>query len=306
MSEHLVALFDAFTGVTLGGSVAAMVDDADDLSGEQMQRIAREFGAPATCFITAASPHHVEVRFFSTMTEYPMCGHGTMGLMTWLVERKIVPCDNSQTTTVTLRTPAGSADVDLQRRDDGRVEVMLTLAQAPFEVAPIDVAELAGPLGVKVEQFAAAPPVELSRSDFVHLLVPISDLTAMRAVTPDFGALTKLCRTHGIGTIALLTTETEHPASTIHCREFAPALGTPEAPASGTTNRVLACYLVRHGLVEPVVDGKFTVVAEQGYEMGRPSEIRTELTLENGAVTNIRVGGVATKSMQGQFFLDDG
>ena len=44
--------------------------------------------------------------------------------------------------------------------------------------------------------------------------------------------------------------------------------------------------------------------AEAG--MGRPSEIRTELTLKNGSVTNLRVGGVATKSMEGRFFLDDG
>ena len=306
MSEHLVALFDAFTDKALGGSVAAMVDTAADLDAVQMQRVAKEFGAPATCFISAASSERVDVRFFSTMTEYPRCGHGTMGLMTWLVERGIVACGDDQPATVTLRTPSATADVNLQRRDDGRIEVMLKLAQASFEPTPIDAAELTGPLGIDAAQFAEQLPIELSRSDFVSLLVPIGNLAGMHAVTPDFGAITSLCRAHGIGTVALLSNETEHPSSTIHCREFAPALGTPEAPASGTTNRVYACYLLRHGLLESMPDGRRTVVAEQGYEMGRPSEIRTELTLKNGSVTNLRVGGVATKSMEGRFFLDDG
>jgi trans-2,3-dihydro-3-hydroxyanthranilate isomerase len=305
MSEHSVALFDAFTQSPLGGSVAAMFDDASGLTAEQMQRIAKEFGAPATCFVTAANPDSVDVRFFSTMTEYPMCGHATMGLMTWMVDRGIVPCERGKTSKVTLRTPARSADVDVRRRDDERIEVMLNLAPAPFEAAPIGAVELAGPLGISRRQFADTPPVELSRSDFVHLIVPLRNSEAMRAIKPDFGALASICQTNGIGTIAVLTTETVHPSSTIHCREFAPALGTPEAPASGTTNRALACYLLRHGLLDRALEGKQVVVAEQGYEMGRPSEIRTELMLKNGAITELRVGGVATKSMQGQFFLGD-
>jgi len=306
MSEHAVALFDAFTETTLGGSVAAMVDCAADLSAEQMQRIAKEFGAPATCFILATTAESVDVRFFSTMAEYPMCGHGTMGLMTWLVERGIVPCDMGRTSTVTLRTPAGSADVVLQRRADGRVEVMLSLTQAAFEPTPVEPGELAGVFEIDVGQFAEDMPIELSRSEFDSLLVPVGSLAAMRAVKPDFGALAHLCRLHGIGTVGLLTTETEHPSSTIHFREFAPALGTPEAAASGTTNRAAACYLLRHGLLERAPDGKRVVVTEQGYEMGRPSEIRTEITLANGDVTNIQVGGVATKSMEGRFYLRDG
>ena len=97
--------------------------------------------------------------------------------------------------------------------------------------------------------------------------------------------------------------ETVLPESSIHCREFCPAVGTPEAPATGTTNRALACYLLRQGLLDSQIDGRQTVIAEQGYEMGRPSRICTEMMVQDGEAVEIKVGGVATKTMQGTFFV---
>ena len=304
MTAYRAALFDAFSESTLGGSVAGMVADAGDLDSDRMQRIAREFGAPATAFIAGIDGPRIDVRFFSTLAEYPMCGHGTVGLLTWLVERGVFALDGDNPLSLTLHTPAGSAPVQVRRRGDGRTEVMLSLEAVDFEPSPVAVEELAPMLGVGADAFAPGPPVELVRSEFVHVMVRVRDLAAMRAVTPDFGAIAARCRQLGIHTLALFTTETENTANTIHCREFCPAVGTPEAPASGTTNRALACYLLRHALIDPSPDGTRTVVAEQGYEMGRPSLIRTELTLRNGRVTGIRVGGVATKSMEGTLYLD--
>jgi trans-2,3-dihydro-3-hydroxyanthranilate isomerase len=43
----------------------------------------------------------------------------------------------------------------------------------------------------------------------------------------------------------------------------------------------------------------FTGIAEQGYEMGRPSDVRTELTLAGGDLTALKVGGIATKTLEG-------
>ncbi len=89
MSEYNYALFDAFSEKAFGGSIAGIVMHAQKLDATQMQLIAREIAAPATGFVTGYDVHSVDVRFFSTQTEYPMCGHGTIGLMTWLVEQGI-------------------------------------------------------------------------------------------------------------------------------------------------------------------------------------------------------------------------
>ena len=303
MTAYRSALFDAFSESPLGGSVAGMVADAGDLDAGRMQRIARELGAPATAFLTAVEGARVDVRFFSTLTEYPMCGHGTVGLMTWLVERGMLALDGDRPLPAALRTPAGSAPVELRRRTDGRTEVMLSLAPVDFEPSPLDVTDLAPLLGVPGEVFAESPP-ELTHSEFTHVIARVRDLAAIRAMVPDFGAIAARCRALGVHTLALVTTETEDPAHTLHCREFCPAVGTPEAPASGTTNRALACYLLRHGLLAPPSDTEAVVVAEQGYVMGRPSLIRTELTLAGGRPVGVRVGGVATKSMEGTLYVD--
>ena len=304
MTGYRTALFDAFSESALGGSVAGMVADAGDLDPDRMQRIARELGAPATAFITGVDDSRIDVRFFSTLTEYPMCGHGTVGLLTWLVERGVFTLDGGCPLTITLCTPAGSVPVEVRRREDGRPEVMLSLDVVDFEPSPLGAAELASMLGVGEDAFAVRPPVEITHSEFTHVIACMRDLAAIRAVTPDFGAIAARCRQLGVHTLSVFTTETENPESSIHCREFCPAVGTPEAPASGTTNRALACYLLRHGLIDPSPDGTRTVIAEQGYEMGRPSLIRTELTLAKGRAARVRTGGVATKSMEGTLYLD--
>ena len=90
---------------------------APEPTAEEMQRVACEMNAPATGFIQACDSASVDVRFFSTKTEYGMCGHGTLGLMTWLVERSVFPLGArpGSTLRVTLRTPS-SAPASRRRR----------------------------------------------------------------------------------------------------------------------------------------------------------------------------------------------
>ena len=296
MPEYSFAIYNAFSETTIGGSSAGRRADAQYLDAQQRQRIAKQIGAPATCFIIALDDCGVDVRFFSTLTEYSMCGHGTIALMTCLVERGVFKLDGD-VLAVDLRTSGSSASVDIRRREDGRSEVMLSLAAATFESCNLNAGELAPLFGIGESAFDTGLPFELTRSDFAHLILPIRDLATMQGMTPDFSAIKSLCNQRQIDTVALFTRETVLPESNIHCREFCPAVGTPEAPATGTTNRALACYLLRHGLLESNTDGRQTVIAEQGFEMGRPSRICTEMMVQNGEAVDIRVGGIATKTM---------
>lgn len=299
MSEHRMALYDAFSDTAFGGSVAGIVADAGDLSAHQMQAIAREIGAPATGFITGFRGDTVDARFFSTITEYPMCGHGTLGLMTWLMDTGELHWSGNDRLVVNLRTSAGVAEVELHKREDGRPCVMLSLEPPRSEAVSVDLDELAALFAIAPGAISAQSPIEISASHFKHLMVPIDTLETMRAITPNFSAIADYSRQIGIDTVSVFTRETVHPENTVHCREFCPAVGTPESAGAGTTNRALACYLVHHRLVEGQSEQPLVVLAEQGYEMGRPSRIRSELTLEGQTVTSVRVGGVATRTLAG-------
>ena len=205
MAEYPVAFYRAFSETVFGGSMAGIIAQAQNLSAGQMLQIAQEIGAPATGFITAIDEHGVDVRFFSTLTEYPMCGHGTMGLMTWLVEHGWFLPDNGATVTTTLRTPAMASDLEIRIREDGRPEVLLSLAPAVFEPAVLHTDELAGMLGISTEGFRDDLDMKVTITDFRSLLVPIRSVVDLETVTPDFAAITALCHRESIDTIALFT-----------------------------------------------------------------------------------------------------
>ena len=96
-------------------------------------------------------------------------------------------------------------------------------------------------------------------------------------------------------------------------RNFAPSVGIPEEPATGSANGALACYLVKyffldaccrsdssnsnnlkhrdngHSLDNPVC---FRFCMEQGRAMGEPCLIDAEIEVVNGTIRKVKVGGL--------------
>ena len=99
--------------------------------------------------------------------------------------------------------------------------------------------------------------------------------------------------------MALFSDEVERAGSTLHVRDFCPAVGVAESAAAGTTNAALAGYLVRHRIVAADADGRVEVRAEQGLEIGRASTVLTKARLEDGVIMHLEVGGVATRVIEG-------
>ncbi len=299
------ALYDAFSDSAFGGSPAAVVSDAQCLDAGARRRIAREVGAPATGFVTAHGDRTITARFQSTVMELPMCGHGTVCLMTRMVELGAVDWNGGDPLEVELCLPSASASVEICRRDDGRPLVMLDVRPPSFRRDALDMEELTRLLGLREDDYRCEWPVETAAGDFVHLVVPAKDLAAMRRIQPDFAGLTRFCRAHGVETVAVFTTEVEQAHNTLHVRDFCPAVGVAESAAAGTTNAALASYLIRHGIVQANSDGHVVVHAEQGYEIERPSAIRSVASMSGDAIARLQVGGVATKVMDGRLHVPD-
>ncbi|MEM7123079.1 MAG: PhzF family phenazine biosynthesis isomerase [Pseudomonadota bacterium] len=298
------ALYHAFSAGPFGGAAAGIIESTAELTATTMQSIAREIGAPATAFLQRVEGSLVDVRFFSTQTEYGMCGHGTVGLVSHLRETGRLAADRGNAG-VTLRTSGGDAVVGI-RDVGGETLVMLTLTPSRFEPATPDREALSRALGIESSEIDNTLPMEKAVGDFVHLQVPICSLATMQAMAPDFNAIAALSRANGAHTVTVFTREVHHGHSKVHCRDFCPAVGTPESPGAGTTNGALTAYMVRHGLIG-LIDGETTVVlSEQGYECGRPSEIRSEVVAVDGQIEHLAVGGYARKSMVGTFCLSDG
>ena len=50
-------------------------------------------------------------------------------------------------------------------------------------------------------------------------------------------------------------------------------------------------------------DGEHSLIIEQGYEMGRPSQITLGLSVEKGALTRATIGGTAVVISEGALRL---
>lgn len=293
------ALYDSFSETVFGGSQAAVVSDAAGLDAETEQRIVGEMNLPAIGFVAASDAGGVTARFRSTVMELPMCGHGTVAMITRMVEEGVIGCGGARGVEIDLYLPSGRSSVSVRKREDGRPEILLEVRPPAFRPAVIEIERLAALLGIVREGFADDLPLEIAQGDFVHLVVPIRDLRTMRQVTPAFSGLAQFCRDHGIETVASFCSEVEHPESALHVRDFCPAVGVAESAAAGTTNAALTGYLIRHGILGADGDGRVVVRAEQGHEIGRPSVIQSIAEMDAGAIARFRVGGVATKLADG-------
>jgi len=81
-------------------------------------------------------------------------------------------------------------------------------------------------------------------------------------------------------------------------RMFAPLLGVPEDPATGSANGALGAYLVHHRVV-PVTEPTTHVLSEQGAEINRPSTLYVEVDSLGDEVTAVRVGGQVVPVAEG-------
>ena len=73
-------LVDAFTRERFCGNPAAVVLDAEQLSDEEMRRLARELHGTEVAFVLAveAPDHDLEIRFFSPRREVTFIGHAAL------------------------------------------------------------------------------------------------------------------------------------------------------------------------------------------------------------------------------------
>jgi trans-2,3-dihydro-3-hydroxyanthranilate isomerase len=299
MKAYSLALYDAFTEVAFGGSQAAIITDAEGLEQQQRQRIAREIGMPATAFVDAHGVDWIKLQFLSTVMELPMCGHGTLCLITHMLESGLI----TSGTDIELRLPKSTANVSVTETDSGRYQVLLDITPPRFEAAPPNVVNLLGLLGLDTAALSTELPLETARGDFIHLVVPLAGLAQMRAIRPDFAGMVQFCHAHGIETIAVFCLECEDRDKQLHVRDFCPAVGVSESAAAGTTNAALTSYLLRHSQVK-VDNGSCIVKAEQGIELGRPSSIQSQVTLDSDVgIARLQVGGIATRVFQGEIFI---
>jgi trans-2,3-dihydro-3-hydroxyanthranilate isomerase len=170
---------DVFTDVPLAGNQLAVFTDARDLTGEEMQALAREMNFSESVFVLPprAAGADVRIRIFTPGTELPFAGHPTLGTA-------FVLGGPLQSLVLRIETEAGVVPVELQR--DGAAIVFGWMEQplpswTPFERP----AGLFAALGVA----GSGLPVELYDLGPSYAFVELGSPEEVAALAPDIAAL---------------------------------------------------------------------------------------------------------------------
>jgi trans-2,3-dihydro-3-hydroxyanthranilate isomerase len=278
--EYLVA--DVFTDQPLQGNPVAVFSDGSGLSGEVMQRAARELNLSETVFVlpTQGDKEHAHIRIFTPAAELPFAGHPVLGTAFILGER--LGAD-----VVRLRTGAGLVPVSLRRAGDTIVFGEMDQPIPTWE--PLQCAEeLLAALGVE----RSGLPVEIYDNGPRFAYVELLDDDAVSALTPDLNALGALGQ-FGVSCFSSRGTR-------VKTRMFSPAFGVPEDPATGSAAGPLTVHLARH---ERIRFGE-RVEIRQGAEIGRPSLLQAVVDGSPERIERVAVGGSAVVVARGEYQLD--
>jgi predicted PhzF superfamily epimerase YddE/YHI9 len=208
MSLRLTVV-DAFTDTAFAGNPAAVAVVDRFPEDSRMQLVARELNLSETAFVVRRPDGDHDLRWFTPSVEVDLCGHATLasahvlgGPARFHTRSGLLAC-----------APLGHGWIEMDFPAD------------PPVVAALSPAEL----GLDAVRWCG-------RSRF-DLLVEVEDAAVVRSLRPD---LTRLAAAGGRG--VLVTAAGDRPGIDCVSRFFAPNVGIPEDPVTGSAHCVLAVY----------------------------------------------------------------
>ena len=297
MARHHYYTLDLFTNRPFSGNPLAVVLDAESLSSERMQAIAAEFNLSETVFVMppARPGNAARVRIFTPRAEVPFAGHPTIGTALLLAQQQLVGFDAAEPMLV-LEEGVGDVPVDIHiEQGVPRVATMsVPRLPEPGPEAP-DAAALAAMLSLSPDDLLPGHPPCGWSCGVPFLFVAVRDRKAIGRARLRTDIWEKLLMGWWAQSVFVFTFDTESAAAQVRARMFAPAFGIAEDPATGGAVSALAGYLC----AACADDGDFRWLVEQGYEMGRPSQLELEARVAGGRIASVRVGGRAVLVSEG-------
>lgn len=297
---HLV---DVFTERAFGGNQLAVFPDAQGLSPQTMQALAKELNLSETTFVLPPQDrqHTYHVRIFTPAVELPMAGHPTIGTAFTLAHEHKVEW-SGEATAITFEEGVGVIPVTLRRKDDGSLFIQMRQPQPTFGAQFSERHTIAEMLSLEEAELDAQLPLEVVSTGVPFLYIPVKDLATIRKIRFRRDIWERVLSNFEASQLFVFTRETETSGATTHSRMFAPAMGILEDPATGAACGPLGCYLVRH--LKEFAAPNVEILNEQGFEIGRPSLLHIKIEQAEGHITGVYVGGQCHYMGQGYFKLD--
>lgn len=242
---------DAFASAPFRGNPACVVEPFDQWpSDDWMQALARENNQAETAFLLRTpKADRFGLRWFTPGREVDLCGHATLGSAHVLMAELGIDAEP-------LTFDSRSGPLIVRRADDGYE--MDFPADPPHRTGPV--VGLTDALGVE--------PIEVWAARYLVAVLP--DAEAVRSLRPDIAALLALrSEARESGEVIVCAAAGADDDVDVVDRFFAPGVGIPEDPATGSAHCILA-PLYADKL------GRATVRFDQAFP-GRGGDIETEM-----------------------------
>ena len=255
---------DAFCESQFKGNPAAVCLLEDEPEDELLQNIANEMNLSETAFLYSLEGRPISesakfsLRWFTPKVEVPLCGHATLAA-SWVLFEEI----GIKTNEVEFETKSGKLAAKLE--EEG---VLLDFPkEEPRAYAPSS--DLLAVLHIKEFQEC------MLAEKLGYILIHLKDEDAVLKVEPDFEKMIDLSLEGIIGVIITAQADSQYDFIS---RFFAPWVGVPEDPVTGSAHTVLAPYWSK-------ILNKNEMLAYQASERGgqltvRPKGERVELVGE--------------------------
>ena len=293
MKRYKLYQVDSFSETKFLGNPAGVISNADGLSEEQMQKIARELNNSETAFIFSSNDSDesdVHVRFFTPLKEVPICGHATVAAHFVIAkENKFAKAKR-----IFQKTGAGILPVDIEPIGNYSYNITMTQGEVEFGrfIEGNSLKRLMEALGIESEALIEGAPVQIVSTGHSKVMIGIKNYELLHNLNPDLKELIDLSSEIGCNGYYVFTFDTGEEETLIKGRMFAPAIGIDEDPVTGNANGPLGAYLMKYNLAEYENDS-LTFKAKQGISLGREGEIGVEVFGEAGNPEKIKVSGTA-------------
>lgn len=284
---------NVFSNQPFTGNQLAVFLDAEGIDKQQMQRIANEMAFPETTFVfpPEVSGTDARVRIFTPSNELPMAGSPTVGTTFALAGAGRL---RAGADTALLGLGIGPTTVGLEWDQNGLRFAWMKQSNPTFGPVVTDGVAIAAALGIQPRDLAGGNlPVQVASSGLPFLYVALDSRAAVDAAALDRAKLCALLRVLDLEELAVVvfSLQPADDGATVYSRMFAPILGIPEDPATGSASGPLGAYLLKYNAVSAKTASR--LVSLQGVRMGRPSRIHIALSSDAGVLEEVRVGGEA-------------
>jgi PhzF family phenazine biosynthesis protein len=288
MKKLRVYQLNVFTNIKFKGNPAGVVSNADDLSDNQMQEIARELNNSETAFISRPENinHSFKIRFFTPTIEVPSCGHATLAAnYVYAKERKLIAAKMEQ------ETKAGVVKVEVITKKAKPI-LYMTHPFIKFEniLDEETMMGLISALGVVHNDLVSELPVQIVSTGHSKVIIPLRKREVLNGITPDFAKLKMISQNIKCNGFFLFVIDNSEKGILTHCRMFAPAIGINEDPVTGNGNGPLGAYLVKYNLISDNVK-MVRFNSKQGEAMTREGVAEVIVFIKNNEPTEVKVGG---------------